>query len=118
MLVPLGYLAPVLGAWGTEEDVEPLLEDARQLDREVSQNLYLARARPLIARCDDVNVGLSHFIANSDDLSVRDGSLDVNSDYTGFWNELRVNISLLSGVRTGLKCIGVRWGGYNNGFYW
>ncbi|KAN0088847.1 hypothetical protein V8E55_005904 [Tylopilus felleus] len=43
VLVPLGYLAPVLGAWGTEEDVEPLLEDARQLDREFGREPRLYR---------------------------------------------------------------------------
>ena len=66
-------------------------------------------AQQLIARSDDD--GLSDCIANSN-LPVRDNGSDVNPDYTGFWNELKMNIFHSSAVRTGQKCIArgiLRW---------
>lgn len=69
-----------------------------------------------------VNVGLFYlrqlFFANFD-LSVHNNSLDVNTDYTKLWNELREQISLVQGgaYQPGQGTFGHIVGGYDAGYY-
>jgi metallopeptidase MepB len=68
-----------------------------------------------------VNVGLFYlrqlFFANFD-LSVHNNSLDVNTDYTKLWNELREKISLVKGGdKPGQGTFGHIVGGYDAGYY-
>ncbi|KIJ66993.1 hypothetical protein HYDPIDRAFT_174274 [Hydnomerulius pinastri MD-312] len=69
-----------------------------------------------------VNVGLFYlrqlFFANFD-LQVHDNSLDVNTDYTRLWNELRQEISLVKGgaYQPGQGTFGHIVGGYDAGYY-
>ena len=59
-----------------------------------------------------VNVGLYYlrqlFFATFD-LSVHNNSLDVNTDYTKLWNDLRERISLVQG-RLGISPVGTMLG--------
>ncbi|KAG6380326.1 hypothetical protein JVT61DRAFT_8436 [Boletus reticuloceps] len=69
-----------------------------------------------------VNVGLFYlrqlFFANFD-LAVHNNSLDVNTDYTKLWNELREKISLVQGSedKPGQGTFGHIVGGYDAGYY-
>ncbi|KAF8415004.1 hypothetical protein L210DRAFT_3616945 [Boletus edulis BED1] len=69
-----------------------------------------------------VNVGLFYlrqlFFANFD-LAVHNNSLDVNTDYTKLWNELREKISLVQGSedKPELGTFGHIVGGYDAGYY-
>ncbi|KAF8128594.1 hypothetical protein EV363DRAFT_1507211 [Boletus edulis] len=69
-----------------------------------------------------VNVGLFYlrqlFFANFD-LAVHNNSLDVNTDYTKLWNELREKISLVQGSedKPGQGTFGHIVGGYDVGYY-
>ena len=57
------------------------------------------------------------FFANFD-LSVHNNSLDVNTDYTKLWNELREKISLVKGGdKPGQGTFGHIVGGYDAGYY-
>ena len=52
------------------------------------------------------------------DLSVHNNSLDVNTDYTKLWNELREKISLVKGGdKPGQGTFGHIVGGYDAGYY-
>jgi len=69
-----------------------------------------------------VNVGLFYlrqlFFANFD-LSVHNNTLDVNTDYTKLWNDLREQISLVKGgaYQPGQGTFGHIAGGYDAGYY-
>ncbi|KAG9310224.1 hypothetical protein JVU11DRAFT_9870 [Chiua virens] len=69
-----------------------------------------------------VNVGLFYlrqlFFANFD-LSVHNNSLDVSTDYTKLWNDLREQISLVKGdaYKPGQGSFGHIVGGYDAGYY-
>lgn len=82
--------------------------------------LHVYAAHP--ARSRYVNVGLFYlrqlFFANFD-LSVHNNSLDVNTDYTKLWNDLRQQISLVQGgaYKPGQGTFGHIVGGYDAGYY-
>ena len=127
----MGVAFQVLGARSVEKGVEPL-QDARaavgrpdrQDHQEVSWKSCLARTIQTIERLHSryVNVGLFYlrqlFFATFD-LSVHNNSLDVNTDYTKLWNELRERISLVQGgeYTHGQGTFGHITGGYDAGYY-
>lgn len=122
----------VLGAPGTEEDVEPL-QDTRPVagrphhqDRQevgthvLNACISLLSPQPRV-RSRYVNVGLFYlrqlFLATFD-FVVHDNSLGANTDYTKLWNELRQQITHLEGGdQPGQGGFGHIAGEYDVGYY-
>ena len=120
----------MLGARSIEEDVEPLQDATAAIRRPDRQDYQEVRWKFCLTNCHItylvrsryVNVGLFYlrqlFFANFD-LSVHNNSLDIDTDYTKLWNDLREQISLVKGgaYKPGQGAFGHIAGGYDAGYY-
>lgn len=103
---------------------DPLSDDLidKIIKRSVKTSVSHVPCHSLGSHSRYVNVGLFYlrqlFFANFD-LLVHNNSLDVNTDYTKLWNDLREQISLVQGgaYKPGQGTFGHIVGGYDAGYY-
>ncbi|KAG6370192.1 hypothetical protein JVT61DRAFT_12341 [Boletus reticuloceps] len=107
---------------GSVPDARELPEVLKKMSSHYKTQEPLSDLIAKIIKSRYVNVGIFYlrqlFFANFD-LVVHNNSLDVNTDYTKLWNDLREKISLVQGseCKPGQGTFGHTVGGYDVGYY-